>query len=114
VFNDAVVASSTRSVALLETGLPVRYYFPRDDLAMEHLHATTTETVCPFKGSASYFTVRVGDVEHRDLAWSYETPIPGIERIAGHVCFYGEHADHRIDGEPMERPETPWSNPKAS
>lgn len=103
------VASSTRTVTLEETGLPVRYYFPRDDVRMEHLDATPTETVCPFKGQASYWTVRVGSDEHRDLAWSYEQPIDGVERIAGHVCFYAEHADHVLDGELQERPTSPWS-----
>jgi len=104
-----LVASSTRAVALVETGLPVRHYLPRDDVRMHHLDATPTETVCPFKGSASYWTVQIGDTEHRDLAWSYEAPINGMERIAGYVCFYAERADHMVDGAPAERPVSPWS-----
>jgi len=103
------VAESTRAVALHETGLPVRHYFPRDDVQLDLLEATLTETVCPFKGQASYWTVRVGDAEHRDLAWSYEQPIAGVERITELICFYAERTDVTIDGEPVERPETPWS-----
>jgi uncharacterized protein (DUF427 family) len=111
VIDGIVVASSTRTLTLAETGLPLRHYFPRDDVAWEHLHTTTTETVCPFKGQASYWTVRVGDTEHNDVAWAYETPIDGVDRIAGHVCFYVERADHVIDGEVVERPLSPWSQP---
>jgi uncharacterized protein (DUF427 family) len=109
VVDGVTVASSTAAVALQETGLPMRYYLPRDDVHMEYLESTPTETVCPFKGQASYWTVRVGGNEHRDLAWSYETPIDGVERIAGLVCFYAEHTDTVIDGVAQDRPESPWS-----
>jgi uncharacterized protein (DUF427 family) len=106
---DVVVASSSRTRTLHETGLPVRHYFPPEDVRMEHLDATPTETVCPFKGQAAYWTVRIGDDEHRDVAWSYPTPIDGVEAIAGRICFYAERADHVVDGEPLERPVSPWS-----
>ncbi len=104
-----VVASSDRTIALEETGLPVRYYFPRDDVRFDALEATPTETVCPFKGQASYWTVRTPDGEHRDLAWAYEQPIERVATIAGRVCFYCERSDTRIDGELQDRPESPWS-----
>src|SRR5262245_45667346 len=109
IVGDVVVASSTSTRTLHETGLPVRHYFPREDVRMEHLDATPTETVCPFKGQATYWTVRVGDDEHRDLAWSYPRTIDGMEAIAGRICFYAERADHVVDGEPLERPSSPWS-----
>jgi uncharacterized protein (DUF427 family) len=110
IIDGVQVASSTNALTLLETGLPPRYYLPRADVHMEHLDATVTETVCPFKGSASYWTARIGDAEHRDIAWSYERPIDGMERIALRVCFYAERTDHVVDGVPVERPETPWSS----
>ena len=103
------IADSSATIGMLETGLPVRHYFPRADVQMDLLGATTTETVCPFKGQASYWTVQVGDTEHRDLAWSYEQPIAGAERIKDRLCFYDERVDITIDGEAQERPETPWS-----
>lgn len=113
VVDGVTVASSTHAVTLQETGLPVRHYLPRDDVQMEYLEPTRTETVCPFKGQASYWTVRVGASEHRDLAWSYETPIEGVERLAGLVCFYAEHTDHILDGVAQEHPESPWSKASA-
>ncbi len=109
VVDGTVVASSAGTVALGETGLPTRYYFPRDDVRFEFLDATPTETVCPFKGQASYWTVRTPDGEHRDLAWGYQQPIDGVTDIAGRVCFYAERSDTRIDGELQPRPQTPWS-----
>jgi uncharacterized protein (DUF427 family) len=104
-----VLASSTDALVLDETGLPPRYYFPRADVAMELLDATPTETVCPFKGQASYWSVRAPGTEHRDLAWCYEEPIEAVAAIAGRICFYNERTDLTIDGEAHERPETPWS-----
>lgn len=103
-----VLASSSNAVVLVETGLPPRHYFPRDDVRMERLTSTTTETVCPFKGSASYWSLDDGE-GHRDLVWSYESPIEGMEGITGLVCFYQERLDTTIDGEPSERPVTPWT-----
>ena len=109
VIDDDVIASSTATIVLEETGLPPRYYFPRADVSMELLDATPTETVCPFKGQASYWSVRTPGTEHRDLAWCYEAPIEAATAIAGRVCFYNERTDVTIDGEAQERPETPWS-----
>ncbi len=109
-----VLASSDRVVVLEETGLPPRHYFPRDDVRMDLLEPTPTETVCPFKGQASYWSATVDGAEHRDLAWTYEEPIDGMERIGGLVCFYAERVDTTVGGEPVERPVTPWSKAKTS
>jgi uncharacterized protein (DUF427 family) len=107
------VAASQRAVTLLETGLPARHYFPREDVRMDLLEPTPTETACPFKGQASYFTLRVGDTVHRDIAWSYEDPIAGMEGISGRVSFFTERADVSIEGDAQARPVTVWS-PKTS
>lgn len=92
-----------------ETGLPPRHYVPLDDVRADHLHPTETETVCPFKGRASYWTAEIDGTAHRDLAWTYARPIDGAERIAGLVCFFDERVDVVVDGEPRERPVTAWS-----
>lgn len=108
-----VVAASSRAVVLEETGLPPRYYLPPEDVRVDLLAATPTETVCPFKGQASYWSVHTPAGEHRDVAWSYQTPLDSVARIAGLICFYAERTDHAIDGVPQERPETPWTPQKA-
>ncbi len=108
-----VVASSQRAVVLEETGLPARYYLPPEDVRLDLLEATPTETVCPFKGQASYWSVRTPGGEHRDVAWSYATPLPSVEGIAGLICFYAERTDQTIDGVAQERPVTPWTPQRA-
>lgn len=108
-----VVASSTRAVVLEETGLPPRYYLPPEDVRLDRLETTPTETVCPFKGQASYWSVRTPTGEHRDVAWSYATPLDSVAGIAGLICFYAERTDQTIDGAPQERPVTPWTPQRA-
>ena len=92
------LASSDRAVRLDETGLPARYYLPRDDVRTELLRPTARETTCPFKGQASYWSVQVGDELHEDIVWSYQTPIPGAEAITGLLCFYNERVELTVDG----------------
>jgi uncharacterized protein (DUF427 family) len=87
------VAESDRPVLLDETGLPTRCYLPREDVRAELVGPTSTKTTCPFKGEASYWSLRVDGQVYEDVAWSYEEPIPGAEGIAGLVCFYPEKVD---------------------
>jgi uncharacterized protein (DUF427 family) len=104
-----VLASSRRAIVLDETGLPPRHYFPRDDVRLELLQPTTTETVCPFKGQASYWSAEIDGNTLSDVAWSYASPIDGMEGITELICFYSERTDMTIDGELQERPDSPWS-----
>jgi uncharacterized protein (DUF427 family) len=94
--NGEKLASSDRAVVLNETGLQPRYYFPRDDVRMDLLKPTSSESTCPFKGQASYWSVTAGGQVYDDLVWSYETPIPQSEGIAGLLCFWTEKADVTI------------------
>jgi uncharacterized protein (DUF427 family) len=87
------VAESDRVMRLEETGLPARYYIPRDDVRMDLLEATAHHSTCPFKGEASYWSVRLGDDVHENVVWSYEDPIPEAAGIRGLVCFYNERVD---------------------
>ena len=104
-----VIAESTRPHALFETGLPTRWYLPVDDVEWELLEPSDTVSQCPYKGTASYWSVRAGGELHPDLAWSYAEPVPECPRIAGLVCFFNEKVDLVIDGVPQPRPITPWS-----
>lgn len=109
VVNGVKVAESNRPVLLEETGLPTRYYLPRDDVRTELLRPTNSETVCPFKGQASYWSLEADGEVHDDIVWSYETPIPDAEGITGLMSFYNEKVDLVVDGERQARPETPYS-----
>jgi uncharacterized protein (DUF427 family) len=104
-----VLAESSRPVAVFETSLPTRWYLPMEDVRTELLEPSDTETRCPYKGTASYYSVRAGDRLHSDLAWTYLEPIPEIPRIKGLVAFFDERVDLFVDGEKQERPRTPWS-----
>jgi uncharacterized protein (DUF427 family) len=104
-----VLAESTNARVLFETGLPPRWYVPQVDARMDLLEPTDSVTHCPYKGEAAYWSARVGDRMVEDLAWSYRTPLPESQKIAGLVAFYDERVDLFIDGELQERPETKFS-----
>jgi uncharacterized protein (DUF427 family) len=87
------VAESDRAIRLDETGLPARYYIPRDDVRTDMLEPTAHRSTCPFKGEASYWSVRLGDDVYENVVWSYEAPIPDAAGIEGLLCFYNEHVD---------------------
>ncbi len=104
-----VVAESKRPVLLYETGLPTRYYIPKLDVRMDLLEATDTVTHCPYKGAASYWSLRVGDKAYQDFVWSYPRPIPEIPKIENLLCFYNERVDLYVDGVLQDRPVSPFS-----
>ena len=98
------VAESPSPRLLFETGLPVRHYLPRPHVRMDLLAPSDLETHCPYKGRARYWSVRTAGDGHRDLAWSYATPLPESRAIAGLVCFFEERVDLYVDGALQERP----------
>jgi uncharacterized protein (DUF427 family) len=100
------VAESSSPMLLFETGLPVRYYLPKPHVRLDLLEHTDTRTHCPYKGEAEYWSVRTGDAVHADIVWSYPTPLPESERVAGLVAFYDEKVDVYVDGVRQERPRT--------
>jgi uncharacterized protein (DUF427 family) len=63
-------------------------YFPRESVRLEHLEPCATRTVCPWRGVATYYDVRVGDHVEPAAAWSYESPKRRARRIAGAVAFW--------------------------
>jgi uncharacterized protein (DUF427 family) len=105
------VADSVRPLLLFETSLPTRYYLPFDDVRTDLLEASDTVSVCPYKGRARYWSVRVGDTFVPDAVWSYPDPIAENPRIRDLVCFFNERVDLVVDGERLERPVSPWSEP---
>lgn len=104
-----VVADSHRPVLLLETSLPPRWYLPREDVRMGTLSPSDTHTTCAYKGQASYWSTTVGGQELDDIVWTYEEPRHDAEEVRDLLCFYAEHTDTIVDGEPLGRPQTEWS-----
>jgi len=69
-FDGTVVADSTRPRMLIESGLPVRFYLPREDARTEMLEPSSTTTRCPYKGVAHYWSLRDGAVLEPDIVWT--------------------------------------------
>lgn len=82
------VADSRDAQVLYECGYPPVYYLPREDVRMDRLTPTDHRTHCPYKGDASYWTVRAGDETADNAAWSYEDPFDAVAAIAGYLAFY--------------------------
>jgi len=93
-----VIAESRRALLLSETGLPNRFYLPLSDTRGNLLEPSATHTHCPYKGKASYWTLRTGGSVIEDAAWCYEQPLDGARRIAGHLCFLAEGIETAVDG----------------
>jgi uncharacterized protein (DUF427 family) len=109
VIDGQVVAESRRPRLLFETGLPTRYYLPKIDVRLDLLEPSTTSTSCPYKGTAAYYSVRVGDQVRKDVVWYYPFPIPECSKIENLLAFYNEKVDIYVDGELQGRPNTPFS-----
>lgn len=92
-FNGQTLADSVRTRMLFEgKHFPV-IYFPLADVRQEFLTATDHTTVCPHKGTASYWSVKVGDKAKDNIVWGYKTPLAPVEGLAGHVSFYWKEVD---------------------
>jgi uncharacterized protein (DUF427 family) len=104
-----LLAETTRAIALFESNLPTRWYIPQEDVVAS-LEPSDTVTKCPYKGTASYYSVN----GNKDLIWYYADPLPEVGRIKDLLCFFNEKVDIELDGEAEERPETPWSKPLKS
>ncbi len=87
-FNGTFVADSSRAIILHETRAAPMHYFPADDVRMECLERTPFRTHCPFKGNASYWTLKVDGKVAENAAWAYEEPYPDAEPIRGYLSFY--------------------------
>lgn len=107
-YRGTVLAESSRPVLLLETGLPPRWYLPREDLTADLFEDSDHHTVCAYKGLASYLSL-AGDSRGRDLGWYYPDPRHDAEPVRDLVCFWSERTDLEIDGVPVPRPESPFA-----
>jgi uncharacterized protein (DUF427 family) len=95
---EVVLAESDQATLLQERGCPPRWYLPREDVRLDLLRRTTTTTVCPFKGEATYWSYEEAGAAGVDVAWSYEDPVTAMAAIRGLVCFYAERTTTLVDG----------------
>ena len=91
------VAESDSALSLAEASSPVVQYVPIADVDQSLLRRTESQTYCPYKGDASYYSVQLPDGQtETDLIWTYEQPHPAVSEIAGHVAFYANRAENTV------------------
>ena len=105
-----LVAETHRPKLLFETGLPVRYYLSPEDVRTDLLTPSDVETYCPYKGTASYWTLEAGGERVEDGAFTYREPFPEAAPARGHICLLGqgiEIEDELAPGRPAYDPFVP-------
>lgn len=110
VFAGETIADSTQAMRLHETAhLPV-YYFPQGDVRMDLLSPTEHETFCPYKGAASYWTVRAGGRAAENAVWGYLAPFEEVAEIKDYLAFYWNRMDawFEEDEEVFVHPRDPY------
>ena len=99
------IADSGRTLIVRERGYAPVHYFPREDVRMDLAERTDGRTYCPFKGEASYWTLRVGGRSEDDAMWSYETPYDEALALKDRVAFHRDRMDlWREDDEGVRAP----------
>ena len=110
MFSGETIADSRRVKLMHETRLLPVYYFPEEDVRMELLEESDHMTHCPFKGDASYWTVRVGYRIAENAVWGYPEPLENAPPLAGYLAFYWREMDHwyEEDEEVFVHPRDPY------
>lgn len=88
VFNGKVLAESANPLRVLETSHPPVYYLPLEDVDPSMLKQVTGNTMCEFKGMATYFDVIGPSKTASRAAWTYQNPVPSFKEIEGTLAVY--------------------------
>jgi len=83
IWNDTIIAESD-TYEVVENNI----YFPPESIKQEYLQSSNTDSVCPWKGTASYYTIVVDGQENPDAAWYYSEPKDAAANIKDHVAFW--------------------------
>lgn len=83
IWKDCVIAESDTTVVV-----EGNHYFPPESLKREHFRDSSQQSICPWKGTASYFDVVVNDEVNPGAAWYYPEPKSAAAEIRGHVAFW--------------------------
>ena len=96
-FAGEAVLDTVRGMLVHETGLLPQLYAPRDDIRADLIRPTDHHTYCPFKGTASYWSVTVGDQVAENAIWAYPEPNPESHWLEGYAGFYWDAMDEWYD-----------------
>jgi uncharacterized protein (DUF427 family) len=105
VVDGMTVADTTRALRVLETSHPPVYYLPREDVRASWIRPARGSSACEWKGTASYWSIVSPSRRIERAAWSYESPSPGFEAIAGHLAFYASLVDEAWVGDELASPQ---------
>jgi uncharacterized protein (DUF427 family) len=83
VWQGSVIAESEDTVVV-----EGNHYFPRADVKLDLFVPSETHTLCPWKGTASYYTVEVDGEQNVDAAWYYPEPLPEAEMVTDRIAFW--------------------------
>ncbi len=83
IWNDTVLAESDETVVV-----EGNHYFPADSARMGLLHGSDTTSFCPWKGTASYYTINIDGETNPDAAWYYPDPKDAASEIRGRIAFW--------------------------
>ena len=92
-FAGETIAESSRGLRVLEGRYDPVVYVPREDVRVELLEKTDHTTYCPFKGHASYYTIRAGGQVSENAIWSYEDPYDQVAALKDCVAVYLDRVD---------------------
>jgi len=93
IFNSRTIAETNRALRVLETSHPPVYYIPPSDIKQQLLGRTDHQSLCEFKGVATYYSLKVGEILSENASWSYHNPSTSYESIKDHVAFYPQRVD---------------------
>jgi uncharacterized protein (DUF427 family) len=98
-----VIVDTRNALTLQESTYPPVQYVPLTDVDESALERTATESYCPYKGDASYYSIPLGGDKAVDAVWEYQNPYPPVAGIKGHIAFYPDRVDAidiEADGDP--------------
>lgn len=93
LFEGHVIADTDDALVLREAKYPPVIYFPRSAVGMEYMGRTSHHTHCPYKGDASYYTLRMDSRVEENVAWSYEDPADAVSQIKDRIAFYPDRVE---------------------
>jgi uncharacterized protein (DUF427 family) len=93
ILGGRIIAETREALTLREAKYPPVHYIPRRDVDMAALSRTATQTYCPYKGEAAYFSIPAGGPRSVDAIWTYEAPYDAVAEIKDHLAFYPDRID---------------------
>lgn len=106
ICNGIVLAETTRGKRVLETSHPPTYYFPSEDIKLEHLIETPKKNLCEWKGAYQYYDIKIGDKYINFASWRYFNPTPDFLPIQEYYGFIAALMDACYVNDELVKPQS--------